>query len=75
MLTPFFTGVPVDDYKTAKLADVKRFADWFQWMKREGILLPPSQFEASFISTAHDEEALAFLAARLERSFAQLNAR
>jgi glutamate-1-semialdehyde 2,1-aminomutase len=75
MLTPFFTSEPVDDYETAKSADLKRFADWFQWMKRQGLLLPPSQFEASFISTAHDEEALAFLAARLERSFAHLKAK
>jgi glutamate-1-semialdehyde 2,1-aminomutase len=72
MLTPFFTSEPVDDYETAKSADAKRFANWFQWMKRQAVLLPPSQFEASFISTAHDEEALGFLAARLERSFAPL---
>lgn len=74
MLTPFFTAQPVSDYQSARSADVKRFAEWFHKMKREGVLLPPSQFEASFVSTAHDDEALAFLESAIDRCFAPLKA-
>jgi glutamate-1-semialdehyde 2,1-aminomutase len=43
-------------------------------MLQKGVSLPPSQFEAAFVSTAHDEEALAFLEAALTGSFADLAA-
>ena len=69
MLTPFFTGEPVRDYASAKRADSTRFAEWFQRMKSRGVLLPPSQFEAAFVSTAHDGEAMAFLENALRDSF------
>ena len=73
MLTPFFTDRAVRDYETAKLADAARFAAWFRRLLQKGILLPPSQFEASFVSTAHDEEALAFLETCLTGSFDDLD--
>jgi glutamate-1-semialdehyde 2,1-aminomutase len=74
MLTPFFTSQAVRDYDTAKRADAARFAAWFRRLLQRGISLPPSQFEASFVSTAHDEEALAFLETGLHRSFDDLDA-
>jgi glutamate-1-semialdehyde 2,1-aminomutase len=72
MLTPFFTDQPVRDYETAKRADAALFAVWFRRLLRNGISLPPSQFEASFVSTAHDEEALGFLETGLAGSFDEL---
>jgi glutamate-1-semialdehyde 2,1-aminomutase len=74
MLTPFFTSEPVSDYDTAKRSDAKQFGLWFRRMLQNGVSLPPSQFEAAFVSTAHDEEALAFLEAALTGSFADLAA-
>ncbi|MGQ0548816.1 MAG: glutamate-1-semialdehyde 2,1-aminomutase [Armatimonadota bacterium] len=53
MLTVFFTDALPPDYATAAAAEVLRFAKFFQGMLRRGILLPPSQFEAWFVSTAH----------------------
>jgi glutamate-1-semialdehyde 2,1-aminomutase len=53
MMTWFFTDVPVTDYDTAKLSDTKMFARFFHAMLDRGIYLPPSQFEALFVSTAH----------------------
>jgi glutamate-1-semialdehyde 2,1-aminomutase len=53
LLTLFFTRTPVTDYATAKLADTSRFARFFREMLSRGILLPPSQFEAMFVSAAH----------------------
>jgi len=69
MLTPFFTADAVRDYAAAKHADVGQFASWFRRLLTKGVLLPPSQFEAAFVSTAHDEEALAFLESSLRDSF------
>jgi glutamate-1-semialdehyde 2,1-aminomutase len=72
MLTPFFTSEPVSDYDTAKRSDTRHFGLWFRRMLEKGVSLPPSQFEAAFVSTAHDEEALAFFEAALTGSFADL---
>ncbi len=55
MMTWFFTDATVNDYTTAKLSDTKRFARFFHAMLDRGIYLPPSQFEAFFVSTAHTE--------------------
>jgi glutamate-1-semialdehyde 2,1-aminomutase len=61
IFTPFFSDQAVRDYESAKRADVAGFATWFRRLIGKGVLLPPSQFEAAFVSTAHDDEALAFL--------------
>jgi glutamate-1-semialdehyde 2,1-aminomutase len=58
MLTLFFTKGPVRDYRTAKISDTNRFAKFFIEMMEEGIYLPPSQFEAWFISLAHTQKDL-----------------
>jgi glutamate-1-semialdehyde 2,1-aminomutase len=69
MLTPFFTDQPVRDYAGARQADTESFATWFRHLLSKKVSLPPSQFEAAFVSTAHDEEALAFLESSLRDSF------
>jgi len=56
MFTLFFTGEDVFDYNTAKKADTGKFAKYFQGMLQAGVWLPPSQFEACFISLAHTEK-------------------
>jgi glutamate-1-semialdehyde 2,1-aminomutase len=55
LLTLFFTGRPVRDYAAAKEADPARFAAFFHEMLKRGIFLPPSQFEALFVSAAHSD--------------------
>ncbi len=55
MFTLFFTECEVTDYDTAKTSNTKLFARYFQEMLKRGIYLPPSQFEAAFISAAHTE--------------------
>jgi glutamate-1-semialdehyde 2,1-aminomutase len=55
MFTLFFTDKKVIDFTTAKTSDTVRFNAYFQAMLEAGIYLPPSQFEAAFISTAHSE--------------------
>jgi glutamate-1-semialdehyde 2,1-aminomutase len=56
MFTLFFTDEQVIDFDTAKTSDTARFAKYFQAMLAEGIYLPPSQYEAMFISAAVSEE-------------------
>ncbi|OGP74021.1 MAG: glutamate-1-semialdehyde-2,1-aminomutase [Deltaproteobacteria bacterium RBG_16_49_23] len=58
MFTLFFTGGTVRDYFSAKTSDTKRFAKFFTEMLDQGIYLPPSQFEAWFISLAHTQKDL-----------------
>jgi glutamate-1-semialdehyde 2,1-aminomutase len=55
MMTWFFTDAAVTDYDTAKLSDTKAFGRFFHAMLDRGIYLPPSQYEALFVSTAHTE--------------------
>ena len=59
MLTLFFNGETVVSYSTAAASDQKRYARFFHGMLARGVYLPPSQFEAIFISTAHTEEDVA----------------
>jgi len=73
MLTAFFTDRPVRDYETARQADAKRFAAWFHRLLDRGVSLPPSQFEAAFVSVAHDEQALAFFEEAAQGSFDALS--
>jgi glutamate-1-semialdehyde 2,1-aminomutase len=56
MLTLFFCAGPVTDYATAKSADTQRFGAFFRGMRERGVFLPPSQFEAMFVSLAHTDE-------------------
>jgi len=58
MFTLFFTEGPVKDYRTAKMSDTGRFARFFVEMMEQGIYLPPSQFEAWFVSLAHSQKDL-----------------
>jgi glutamate-1-semialdehyde 2,1-aminomutase len=69
LVTPCFTSNTVIDYQTAKQSDTRAFAAWFHRMLEAGILLPPSQFEAAFISTAHDDAVLDFVASAASASF------
>lgn len=59
MQTLFFTAEPVTDYASAKAADTKLFAKFHAAMLARGIYFAPSQFEATFISTAHTAEDIA----------------
>jgi glutamate-1-semialdehyde 2,1-aminomutase len=56
MLTLFFTPGPVTDYTSAKKSDTARFGAFFRAMRERGVFLPPSQFEAMFVSLAHTED-------------------
>ncbi len=56
MFTVFFTAGPVTDYASAKKSDTTRFASFHRQMLERGVYLPPSQFEAAFVSAAHSDD-------------------
>ena len=53
MFTLFFTNQDVFDFESAKTSDTQQFSRFFNAMLKQGVYLPPSQFEAAFISAAH----------------------
>ncbi|HAU38912.1 MAG TPA: glutamate-1-semialdehyde-2,1-aminomutase [Phycisphaerales bacterium] len=59
MLTVFFAPPPVINYRQATASDTQAFAAYFHAMLEAGIYLPPSQFEAIFVSAAHTESDIA----------------
>ncbi|MHB9072740.1 MAG: glutamate-1-semialdehyde 2,1-aminomutase [Desulfobaccales bacterium] len=67
MLTLFFTAGPVSTLEEAKQADLRQFRKFFQGLLEAGIALPPSQFEAFFVSSAHTRRDLADTVAAAER--------
>lgn len=58
MFQIFFSPYPVIDYNSAKLSDTHKFHIYFQELLKQGIFIPPSQFETCFLSTAHSKEDL-----------------
>jgi glutamate-1-semialdehyde 2,1-aminomutase len=74
MWTWFFNPGPVNNYEQAAKSDTAAFGRFHRAMLDRGIWLPPSQFEAAFISTAHgDTEVHATIAAARE-AFATMRA-
>lgn len=59
MLGMFFTDRAVENFETAKTSDLTRFGRYYRQMLDAGIYLAPSQFEACFVSLAHDDAAIA----------------
>jgi glutamate-1-semialdehyde 2,1-aminomutase len=55
MWTWFFTGEPVVDYAQAAMSDTAAFGRFHRAMLGAGVWLPPSQFEAMFLGTAHGQ--------------------
>ncbi len=59
MFTVFFNPGPVTDYSSAAKSDTAMYAKFHTAMLKAGIYLPPSQFEACFVSTAHKQSDIA----------------
>jgi glutamate-1-semialdehyde 2,1-aminomutase len=71
MLTVFFTPDPVFDAASARRSDTRRFGRFFHAMLSRGIYLPPSQFEAAFVSLAHTEEDVERTVAAAREAFSE----
>jgi glutamate-1-semialdehyde 2,1-aminomutase len=74
MFTGFFTRDPVWNYDDAKRSDVALFGRWFREMLARGVYLAPSQFEAGFLSAAHDDAIIDETLAAATDAFAAMRA-
>ena len=72
MFIVFFTDREVYDYESAKSSNTELFGRFFRALLKEGVLIPPSQFEAWFLSTAHQEEDIDLALERIDRAIRSL---
>ena len=56
MLNPFFSSQPISNFADAQKCDTKQFSLFFWELIKEGVFIPPSQFEAWFLSSALTEK-------------------
>ncbi|PYX33132.1 MAG: glutamate-1-semialdehyde-2,1-aminomutase [Acidobacteria bacterium] len=74
MFTWFFTPGPVTDWTSAAKSDSEAFGRFFRAMLENGVYLPPSQFEAAFMSAAHTEQDVQQTIAAAKQAFAMAHA-
>ena len=72
MMNPFFTNTEVTNFTQAQTSDTGKFAIFFWEMIKNGIFLPPSQFEALFLSSAISEEDLSKIDKAVDKSFQKI---
>ena len=68
----FFADNPVTNFEQADRADHKLFASFFRAMLRRGVWLPPSGYEAMFVSSVHDDSVIGRVLAAADESFAEI---
>lgn len=73
MLSLFFCPQSPTDWDTAQTADTDRFAEFYHLMLEGGVYLAPSQFEAAFLSSAHDDRSLDQTLSAARQAFSQLS--
>ena len=72
MINAFFTAEKVTDFKSAQTSDTESFKIFFWQMLEHGVFLPPSQFEAWFLSTALSKKDLASIKKAIELSMTKV---
>jgi len=70
MFQIFFSPQPVKDYATVKLSDTRRFYAYFTALLKNGVFIPPSQFETCFLSLAHSDEDLEMTVEAFDKALA-----
>jgi glutamate-1-semialdehyde 2,1-aminomutase len=74
MFTWFFAPGPVTNWDSAAKSDTEAFGRFFRSMLENGVYLPPSQYEAAFLSAAHTEEDIQQTIAAARQAFALVTA-
>ncbi|MFT4683946.1 MAG: glutamate-1-semialdehyde 2,1-aminomutase [Flavobacteriales bacterium] len=74
MINPFFTKENVIDFKSAQTSDTKKFAVFFWSMIKNGVFLPPSQFEAWFLCSVLSDSDLKVLNKAIDISMKKVSA-
>jgi len=73
MWTWFFTAGPVKDYDDAAKSDTAAFGRFHNSMLEQGVWLPPSQFEAAFLSTAHSVKEISATITAARKAFENIS--
>jgi len=68
MMNPFFTNGKVTNFEEAQSSDSKKFAVFFWEMIKNGVFLPPSQFEAWFLSSAISDKDIKQIAEAVDKA-------
>jgi glutamate-1-semialdehyde 2,1-aminomutase len=68
MINPFFTDKKVTNFAEAQTCDTEKFGVFFWEMIRNGVFLPPSQFEAWFLSSAISEKDIQKIAKAIDKA-------
>jgi len=72
MMNPFFTNAHVTNFEQAQTSNTNRFAIFFWEMIKNGVFLPPSQFEAWFLSSAISEKDMLVIEKAIDKSFQKI---
>jgi glutamate-1-semialdehyde 2,1-aminomutase len=70
MFTWFFSAGPVTDWDSASKSNTEAFGKFFRAMLDNGVYLPPSQYEAAFLSATHTEQDVQQTIAVAKQAFA-----
>ena len=74
MINPFFTDKKVTNFEEAQTCDTKKFATFFWEMMHNGVFLPPSQFEAWFLSSALSDKDIQKIAKAIDKAMEKVAA-
>jgi len=74
LLTVFFSTTSVRDFSSAKALDSVKYGNFFHFMLKNGVYLPPSPYEAWFISSEHDDDTIEKTCSAVENSIKSLRA-
>jgi glutamate-1-semialdehyde 2,1-aminomutase len=72
MLCPYLSDVPVTNLALVMKTDRAKWTKFFHAMLERGVLLPPSPFEAWFVSSAHDDAAIDHVVKAAEEAYGKL---
>ena len=73
MMNPFFTNVKVTNFEQAQTSDTKKFAVFFWEMIKNGVFLPPSQFEAWFLNSAISDKDIKIIAEATDKAMKKVS--
>ncbi len=73
MINPFFTNTAITNFEEAQKSDTKKFAVFFWEMIRNGVFLPPSQFESWFLSSALTDKDLKKTAEAIDKAMEKVS--
>jgi glutamate-1-semialdehyde 2,1-aminomutase len=69
----FFTDAPsISSFAQVTQCNIERFQKFYHAMLQEGVYLAPSAYEAGFVSSAHDDQAIGFTLEAAEKAFSTL---